>query len=160
MQDIRSQLISFFDQCAARLNQAVADDPIIDIEATADAFAESFVEVSPVAIRSRRNGEHFRQMIPRGFEFYRSIGTRSVSIWSREFMQIDDLHWMAKIHWQVCCEPAGSAAELIDFDIFYFIQMADATPKIFAYITGDEQRALRNHGLTPDAYEVWDTAVA
>lgn len=28
------------------------------------------------------------------------------------------------------------------------------------YITGDEQRALRNHGLTPDAYEVWDTAVA
>lgn len=157
MSDVRSALYQFFDQCAARINLAIADTPVIDVEATADAFAEAFVEVSPDAIRSRRNGDHFREMIPRGFEFYRGLGAQSVSIWSREFTQIDALHWMAKVHWQAVCKHPSRPAAVIDFDIFYFMQMADGQPKIFAYITGDEQRALRELGVPLD---IWETAVA
>jgi hypothetical protein len=35
---------------------------------------------------------------------------------------------------------------VIDFDTFYFVQRIKNL-KIFAYITGDEQKVLKEHGL-------------
>ena len=36
---------------------------------------------------------------------------------------------------------------LTDFFAAYLVQAITGTPKIFGYITGDEQKAYREHGL-------------
>jgi hypothetical protein len=37
----------------------------------------------------------------------------------------------------------------IDFDVTYLLHLESGAPQIFAYVAGDEQGALREHGLVP-----------
>jgi hypothetical protein len=85
-------------------------------------------------------------MIPKGHEFYRSIGTTLMKVSSLEVTQLDDLHWMSRVHWDSRYMKEGVETR-IEFDVIYFLRMQDLEPKIFAYITGDEQRVLKDHGL-------------
>ena len=82
-------------------------------------------------------------------EFYRKIGTQSMNITDRQITQLDEFHWMVKVHWKAEYLTRAEKRETIEFDVIYFVQILndDETPKIFAYITGDEQRVMREHGL-------------
>jgi hypothetical protein len=46
-------------------------------------------------------------------------------------------------------QQKGWSEELIEFDVIYFVQIIGEKPKIFAYITGDEQGASREKDLIP-----------
>jgi len=35
----------------------------------------------------------------------------------------------------------------IDFDVHYLVQKLDGDPKIFGWVSGDEQALLRKHGI-------------
>ncbi|MNR62005.1 hypothetical protein D3C85_1839030 [compost metagenome] len=35
----------------------------------------------------------------------------------------------------------------VTFTNFYFVTTADGTPKIFGYVTPDEEKAMQEHGL-------------
>jgi hypothetical protein len=139
----------FFAAYESRMNRALADPTEIDIEETAAAFADSFVESSPVGVICGANGDEFRAMIPKGYEFYRSIGTTSMTIRTIDTTRLDEYHLVAKVHWRACYEKKDGAGETIDFDVIYLLRMPDGEPKIFAYITGDEQKVLKEHGLIP-----------
>ncbi|MGH7231973.1 MAG: nuclear transport factor 2 family protein, partial [Nitrospiraceae bacterium] len=84
-----------------------------------------------------------------GLAFYRSIGTKAMKIDSLTITLLDDCHWMAKVHWKAFYRKKDGREELVDFDVIYLVQIIDATPKIFAYITGDEQKVLKERGLIP-----------
>ena len=48
----------------------------------------------------------------------------------------------------------------IDFDVHYFVQKLDGEPKVFGWVSGDEQALLRKHGIlvppsTIGAYSAW-----
>jgi hypothetical protein len=47
MTSIEQRLAEFFAEYKARINRALADKPEIDIEATARAFADCFIEANP-----------------------------------------------------------------------------------------------------------------
>jgi len=145
MNDIISR---FFDDYAARFNKALSgQDP--DIADTVAAFAACFVEASPAGIICSKNDERFRDAVPKGYAFYKSIGTQSMKICSKVITPLDAMHAMVKIHWQALyVKKAGNRAE-VGFDIHYFVQVKDGAAKIFAYITGDEQQLLKAHGLEP-----------
>jgi hypothetical protein len=53
------------------------------------------------------------------------------------------------VHWRSFYTKKDGREELIEFDVIYFVQMRDEKPKIFAYITGDEQGVLREKGFIP-----------
>jgi hypothetical protein len=36
---------------------------------------------------------------------------------------------------------------VIDFDVHYLVQQLDAEPKVFGWISEDEQALLREHGI-------------
>ena len=146
---IRQDLEAFFDQYEARFNDALKGSPV-DIEGTTAAFADTFLEASPKGIVCGHNDDNFRDAIPKGYDFYRSIGTRRMHIVWRNITPLDDYHALVKIHWQALYGKSDGDEEKIDFDVIYFVQMLEATPKIFAYITGDEQKVLQDHGLIPD----------
>ncbi|WP_119080782.1 hypothetical protein [Chitinophaga alhagiae] len=138
------KLQAFFAAYEQRFNDVLASGAT-DVEATAGAFADYFVESSPRGVMGGKNDEKFREMIPKGNEFYRNIGTLSMKIGSLDITQLDNLHAVAKTHWK-----AGYKNNInIAFDVFYMVTLAGGEPKIFAYVTGDEQKVLQEHGLVP-----------
>jgi hypothetical protein len=141
------KLEEFFREYEARFNKAMTGT--IDTEATANAFASCFIEASPFGVNCGKNDDQFRVMIPKGYEFYRSIGTKTMKIASLDITLLDDYHSMAKVHWQANYMKKDGSEESIDFDVIYFVQTINDQLEIFAYITGDEQGVLRERGLIP-----------
>lgn len=146
MSSIEQTIDIFFEAYALRFNRSLAGKDS-DIEGTVNAYADSFVEASPTGINSARNDEHFKEAIPKAYEFYKSIGTKSMKIVSKEITVLDEYHSMVKIHWKATYTRKDGQEEVILFDVIYILQHNENTPKIFAYITGDERRTLSKRGL-------------
>lgn len=136
----------FFDDYAQRFNNVLKGaEPDIDIIIA--SFAVCFIEANPLGVMCGKNDKTFREQIPVGYSFYKEIGINSMDILSREITILDDYHAMAKIHWNSVFTKGLGQAGNIEFDVIYLLQLAGGHCKIFAYITGDEQRALRENGL-------------
>lgn len=138
-------IYDFFAAYEKRFNNALKGE--IDVEGTAQAFAPYFVEASPAGIHGGSNDQQFRKKIPAGMDLYRQIGTYSMEILSQEVIQLDDLHFMVKVHWKATYKNKDNTDLAIEFDVIYFLQNMDNELKIFAYITGDEDKVMRQHGL-------------
>lgn len=146
----KSEINRFFEAYAARFNQALSGEDI-DVDAVAGAFADCFIEAGPMGIALGKNDESFRKAIPEGYDFYRKIGTKSMQILSKDTLPLDEFHTMVRVHWKARYEPADGKRKEIDFDVIYLLQTIGTNPKIFVYITGDEQKALRDNGLIPQS---------
>lgn len=138
----------FFDDYVRRFNDALHTDTP-DIEGIAASFASCFVQATPAGVLCSSNDAHFREVLPRGYAFYRSIGTVSMKIGSRIITPIDEHHAMVKIHWQSLYRKQDDSRIEIGFDVHYFVQVLDNAVKIFAYVTGDEQKVFEEKGLKP-----------
>ena len=143
------RLAEFFAEYEARTNRALADPPRLDVEATAKAFADSFVGANPNGVMCGTNDAGLRDVISKGFEFYRSIGTKSMKIASLTTTPLDECHAMVRVHWEAFYKKKDGSDEVIDFDVIYLLQTTGDGPKIFAYITGDEQKVYKERGLLP-----------
>jgi hypothetical protein len=138
-------IYEFFAAYEKRFYEALKGET--DVEATANAFGPFFVEASPAGIHGGSNDQEFRKRIPKGMEFYRQIGTYSMEILSQDVTPLDDLHFMVKIHWKATYKNKDNTELAIEFDVIYFLQSKEDQLKIFAYITGDEDKVMREHGL-------------
>ena len=143
------QIQQFFEAYAARTNRALGDDPVVDVDGVTGSFADSFIEASPNGVACGKNDDQFREVIPKGMEMYRSIGTKSMRILSLDIIPLDDYHTQVKVHWEAFYEKKDGNTLTIDFYVIYFLQTLNGPPKIFAYITGDEQKVYQDYGLVP-----------
>jgi hypothetical protein len=144
--DTIQKVRDFFTSYEDRFNTALRGQD--EVDNTAAAFAECFVGASPAGVICGSNDAQFREMIPRGNQFYRDIGTLSMNIGSIKIEQLNSVHFMAKVFWKSVYDKDGQN-DHIDFEVVYLLQQRDEVFKIFAYITEDEQKALREHGLIP-----------
>ena len=142
---MEQELADFFNRYADLTNAAITGKAV-DAGEFANKFASFIVESSPVGVMGGGNDENFRAKIPSGFNFYRKIGISSMTILSKEVTIIDDLHAMVKITWASGYRNKTQEQSSINFDVFYLVTMKNG-PKIFAYVTGDEQASLQKHGL-------------
>jgi hypothetical protein len=125
-------------------------DPLVtDVEGTAAAFADCFVAANPRGVACGQNDGRFRAAIPQGWEFYRRTGMTSMEIVLIQVTPLDEIHAMARVRWDSRYRKPDGQEEQIGFEVIYLLQIRDGVPKIFAYITGDEEKALREKGLTP-----------
>ncbi len=147
MKDVQDVLEAFFGEYEARLNRALVDPAAVDVEATVSAFAPCFIEANPAGVICGKNDEQFLAAIPKGYEFYRAIGTQYMRILSKAITVLDDYHAMVKVHWVAAYKKQDDHEVQIEFDVIYFVQLINETPKIFGYITGDEQKAYQELGL-------------
>jgi len=134
---------AFFAAYAGRMNDALADPGKIDVAGTRAAFADYFVGADPHGVRGGKNGLLFRLMIPRGIKYYRKIGTQAMDVADVRTTSLDEFHAMAHVDW--VARYAGGRE--IAFTNIYILQIRDGAAKVFAWITGDEQQALRDAGL-------------
>jgi hypothetical protein len=136
---------NFFFAYEARFNDALSGKE--DVDSVVNSFASCFVEASPAGINCGKNDESFREAIPKGNEFYRTIGTRFMKITSLAITPLDDLHSMVKVQWDSLYQKKNEETVSIKFQVIYFLQSKGNEHKIFLYITGDEQKAFKEHGL-------------
>lgn len=142
---IQNRIRDFFTAYETRYAEALAGHT--DVEQTAGAFADDFIEANPFGVQGGKNDASFRKAIPEGMEFYRKIGTQSMEVDSVAITPLDASHHMAKVHWKATYAKDDKPAQVIEFDVIYLLQDIDETLKVFAYITGDEQGVLKEHGL-------------
>ena len=147
MAAIDAMLAEFFREYEARMGRALAGD--LDVEATAAAFADCFIQADPNGIACGKNDEQLRAVIPQGIAFYRSIGTTSMAIRSVALSPLDEYHYTAKVEWRARYEKRDGTEETVDFAVVYLVRTIGGEPKIFGFITGDEQQLYREKGLIP-----------
>ncbi len=144
----RLTIEAFFDDYAKRSNDALKNPPVEDVDGVVESFAPFFVESSPRGVMGGENGDDFRQRIPQGFANYRKVGGKAMRITAVNVTEIDDVNVMATVDWAFdYVRPRDGVSGTVTFTNRYFLSFADGKPKIFAYITPDEEQAMKDHGL-------------
>ena len=139
---------AFFEAYAERSTNALKDPPVEDIDGVVQSFAPFFVESSPKGVMGGENGPDFRKMIPKGFANYRKAGGKAMRITEIKVTEIDDVNVMATVDWAFDYErPKDGKSGTVTFTNRYFVSTTGGKPKIFAYITPDEEQAMKDHGL-------------
>lgn len=142
------QVEEFFAAYARRSNDALRDPPREDINGVVASFAPFFVEAGPKGVFGGANGDEFRKAVPQGFANYREVGGKAMTITRVKVTELNDFNVMARVDWDFAYErPKDGRKGNIVFQNLYFLNFATGGPKIFAYITPDEEQAMRDHGL-------------
>jgi hypothetical protein len=110
------KISEFFAQYEARVNRALGDAPEVDAKETAEAFSDSFIAANPSGVSCGKNDEQFQSQILQGFEFYRSIGTKSMKISHLAITSLDEFHVQVRVSWQADYVKKDGTGERIDFD--------------------------------------------
>jgi hypothetical protein len=148
--------VDFFTAYAKRFNDYLQSAPEagsaparakLDVRGVIESFAPYFVESSPVGVRGGKNGWLFKRMVPRGFAHYVRIGAQRMEIAGLDSTLLDAFHALCKVSWHSEYARVDGTPESIDFEVIYLLRIKDGPPKIFAYITGDEEQALKDHGV-------------
>lgn len=134
----------FFEQYQRLFQQALTGR--VDMEEVASSYAAAFISASPKGVITGENGEGLKATMEQGFAYYRQIGTKDMRLRQVSVARIDDLHCLARVAW-TAIYGRGAEDVSIDFEVHYLIQQIDGAPKIFGWIAGDEQAALKEHGI-------------
>jgi len=149
VRDHSQAIRALLDAYAKRMNDALADPPRVDAKGARTSFADYFVGTNPKGVRGGRNGLLFRLLLTLGFRRYRKIGTRRMELQRVDVTSLDDFHAMARTHWSshFVRKADGERVE-IEFDNIYLLHIPEGgRPRIFAWITGDEEQVLKDHGV-------------
>ncbi len=119
----------------------------VDVGEAAALYAPEFIAASPAGVRTGRNDGTFVDALSQGYDHYRAIGTKDMRIRDVRVVPIDDHHCVAHVAWTATYARKGSRDVAIDFDVSYLIQTLNDDPKIFGWVSGDEQALLKKHGI-------------
>lgn len=135
-----------FSAYESLFNRALAGGEV-DMDAIAALYAEEVIGAAPAGVRTGRNDAEFVRVLAEGYAHYRAIGTREMRITGLRITPIDALHCIAHVDWRARYARKGHEDVTIDFPVHYLVQTRDGTPRVFGWVTGDEQAALREHGI-------------
>ena len=119
----------------------------VDMDEVASSYAAAFIAASPAGVRVGQNDEQLKQAMQQGFEHYRRIGTKDMRLRDVRIAPIDAQHCLAHVAWTGLYDRAGEPDISIDFEVHYLVQQLEGAPKIFGWISGDEQAVLKQHGI-------------
>ncbi len=143
-----SDVKRFFEAYARRSNDALQNPPVEDVDGTVASFAPYLVESSPQGVMGGANDAEFRKLIGQGFAKYREVGGTAMRVTGVKVTELDEVNVMAIVDWEFDYKrKTDGKTGTVGFTNRYFLNLAGAAPKIFAYITPDEQQAMKDHGL-------------
>lgn len=145
----KKQIEEFFSAYQSHFNRGLASDDSDVSKKITSFFAPCFVESGPSGVICGKNDTQFLERIGEGFAFYKSIGSTGMNIISKDITLIDEFHALARIYWRYSYSK-DNLPGTIDFNTTYVVSLLEGEVKIFAYMTGDEHKALREKGLIPE----------
>lgn len=119
-----------------------------DMDRITSSYASAIIGAAPAGVMASQNDDQFKQILRQGFKHYRQIGTKDMRIRSVRILPIDEYHCVAHVAWTATYVRKDQSEVTIDFDVHYFVQKLDGEPKIFGWVSGDEQAVLKQHGIT------------
>jgi hypothetical protein len=135
----------FFERYESCFNQSLGGG--MDMDEVAGLYASEFIAASPAAVMTGKNDDQLKQLMAQGYARYRAIGTKEMRIRDVRLSPIDDRHCVAHVGWTATYARKDQPDVTIDFDVHYFVQKLDGAPKVFGWVSGDEQALLRKHGI-------------
>jgi hypothetical protein len=119
----------------------------INMDEVATLYASAFIAASPAGVMTGKNDDRLKRAMTEGYAHYRAIGTKEMRIRNLHLSPIDDRHCVAHVAWTASYARKDQPDIAIDFDVHYFVQKLDGEPKVFGWVSGDEQALLRKHGI-------------
>lgn len=134
-----------FERYETLFNQSL--DGNMDMNEVASLYASEFIGAAPAGVRTGKNDDHFKHVMAQGYAHYRAMGTKDMRIRHVRLSPIDEHHCVAHVAWRATYARKDRPDVVIDFDVHYLVQKLDGTPKVFGWVSGDEQAVLRKHGI-------------
>lgn len=134
-----------FERYESFFNRSLGGD--MDGDELAALYASEFIAASPAGVMAGKNDDQLKQAMAQGYARYRAMGTREMRIRSVRLAAIDDHHCVAHVAWTATYARQDRSDTVIDFDVHYLVQQLDGEPKVFGWVSGDEQAVLRKHGI-------------
>lgn len=144
-QMMEASIREFFKRYEGFFNQALRGD--MDMNEVTSLYASEFIAASPGGVMAGKNDDQLKQVMAQGYARYRAIGTKEMRLRNVRLSPLDDHHCVAHVAWTATYGRAGQRDVAIDFDVHYFVQNLDGEPKVFGWVSGDEQALLRKHGI-------------
>jgi hypothetical protein len=139
------EIKQLFERYERSFRRSLAGD--IDMDEAAAFYAAGFVAASPAGVVTGTNDDRLKHVLQQGYAYYRSIGTKAMRIRDLHITPIDDHHCVAHVAWTAVYDRKQQPDLAIDFDVHYLVQKLDGAPKIFGWVSGDEQALLKQHGI-------------
>jgi len=136
---------AFFARYESTFNRALGGEA--EMEEVAALYAPEFISATPAGIMAGRNDEGLRQAMAQGYAHYRDIGTKEMRLRDLRLSPLDEHHCVAHVGWRAVYARGDGPDVTIDFEVHYFVQVLDGEPKVFGWVSGDEQALLRQHGI-------------
>ncbi len=136
---------AFFERYARVFNRALAGD--VDMDKVAALYASEFIAASPAGVMAGKNDDRLREVMAQGYARYRAMGTKDMRLGAVRLSAMDDHHCVAHVSWTAIYARQDQADLAIDFDVHYLIQQLDGAPKVFGWVSGDEEALLKAHGI-------------
>lgn len=134
-----------FERYERFFNRSLDGD--MDPDEIAALYASEFIGAAPGGVMTGKNDERLRQVMAQGYARYRAIGTREMRIRDVRLSPIDEHHCLAHVGWTAVYARRDQADVAIDFEVHYLVQQLDGEPKIFGWVSGDEDAVLKEHGI-------------
>lgn len=142
---IEASIRTFFARYESVFNRALGGD--MDMDEVAALYASAFIAASPAGVMTGKNDDQLKEVMAKGYARYRSIGTKDMRIRDVRVFSIDEHHCVAHVAWTATYARKDQPDIAIDFDVHYFAQVLDGEPKVFGWVSGDEEALLRQHGI-------------
>lgn len=142
---MEAQVRKLFERYEQLFRKSLAGDA--DMDEVTSVYASAFIAASPAGAMVGKNDDELKQVMEHGYAHYRAIGTKEMRIRDVRISPIDEHHCVAHVAWTSIYARKGQPDVTIDFDVHYLVQKLDGEPKIFGWVSGDEQEVLRKHGV-------------
>lgn len=142
---MEAQVRKLFKRYEQLFQKSLAGDA--DMDEVTSVYASAFIAASPAGVMVGKNDDQLKQVMEQGYAHYRAIGTKEMRIRDVRIAPIDEHHCVAHVAWTSTYTRKGQPDVTIDFDVHYLVQRLGGEPKIFGWVSGDEQEVLRKHGI-------------
>ena len=134
-----------FERYERVFNHALGGD--MDMDAVAALYASEFIAASPAGVMAGKNDDRLKQVMAQGYARYRAMGTKEMRVRDVRLSPMDDHHCVAHVAWTATYTRPDRPDVALDFEVHYFVQKLDGAPKVFGWVSGDEEALLRQHGI-------------
>lgn len=133
-----------FERYERFFNRSLNGD--VDMDEVSALYASEVIAASPAGVITSTN-DQLKQVMAQGYARYRAMGTKAMRLRDVRLSPVDDHHCIAHVAWTATYTRKDRPDVVIDFEVHYFIQQLDGKPKVFGWVSGDEQALLREHGI-------------
>ena len=142
---VEASVRKFFRRYESFFNRSLRGD--MDMDQAATLYASEFIAASPAGVSTGKNDQQLKQFMADGYARYRAVGTKEMRLRDVEISPIDEYHCVAHVAWTATYSREHQPDVAIDFNVHYFVQKLEDEPKVFGWVSGDEQALLRKHGI-------------